>query len=79
MKEKAIEIVKLQYELKIKLIDDLFTEITELKNSWIRYYKIAEKIGVNQSDLSQFINWEFKYIQRISNKTLNKWLTNLTK
>jgi len=33
MKEKAIEIVKLQYELKIKLIDDLFTEITELKNS----------------------------------------------
>jgi len=76
-KKQVVDIVNIKFNLSLKLIDELFYEIWELKRVWKTQVEIAEMIWILPCDLSKFIKPDISFIEWISNKRMAKWLSNL--
>lgn len=77
MKQQAIEIVELQFKLKIKLLDDLLETIWDYRKEWLKYQDIAKKMKVTSSVLTKLTKPDLQFIEWLKNKTLATWLNNL--
>lgn len=77
MKQQAIEIVDLQFKLKIKLLDDLLETIWDYRKEWLDYQEIGKKMWVLPSVMTKLTKPNIEFIEWLKNKTLATRLNNL--
>lgn len=79
MKKQALEIVDLQFKLKLKLLDEVLEKIWDYRKEWLTYLEIAKKMWVDSRRISLLVNHNIEFIEWLKNSTLANWLHNLTK